>query len=442
MPYLLALFPVLVVGAFLSYLFILSNSNHTGMEFLDIVHPLWICALISICIGLFKKDRRYLIPFAISTLAALFFLGVDKFNIMVEYDEWVRRGMPSAFEESHRRREKKPLLKNVDEFIESFRQGKGIFDIERDKSIEYLMIGSRPDPKALKILGDELATGTQDVRLHIIALLSRLSYLSTTQDIRNPEILALLAGPALSKTDKARDFAMEILSRSVASANLSPYGDTFTKALKEEPTENALLLVAKAKPPSAWEEVERLSQLPEWNTGSKRRVVRIARAALGDKKIEDEYIAKAAQEEHAGHVKKMIKTLSVLTKIGTRSSLQAVCQRMRTPLKYDDYPESYQESARVNIIEALKYAYPERTELVYHFKIVNDKDYIKVEQFCMQELGVSFEGVPRPAFFKVKGRPDNEAERQWWVDPARRSPDCKPPPGAVLPCDPPDTEDD
>jgi len=221
----------------------------------------------------------------------------------------------------------------------------------------------------------------------------------------------LLIGPAFSKTDNARNVAMTMLSQFASPTTLSPYGDIFTMALKEEPTEYALLLAAKAKPADAWEEVDRLSQLPEWNIEGdpKRTAIRIARAALGDKDIEDEYIAELAREEHAGNAKKMAKTLFSLARIGTRSSLQAICQRMRSPLMTYDCPVTYKNSVRLEVIAALRYAFPERSDLDWE-RVTKDKDYIKVEQFCTQELGVNFEGIPRPAFFTFQSPPDNDLD--------------------------------
>ena len=99
------------------------------------------------------------------------------------------------------------VLKNVQEFIEVLRQGKDPRSVvDLDRSLPNLMIGGQPDPKAMKALGEELATGTQDVRQNIIMLLSKLRYLnSPSYELHTPEVIALLVGPAFAKPDGAKE---------------------------------------------------------------------------------------------------------------------------------------------------------------------------------------------------------------------------------------------
>ena len=292
-----------------------------------------------------------------------------------------------------------PVLKNAQEFIEVIRQGKeprGVADMQ--KSLHNLMIGNRPDPKAMEALGEELATGTRQIRIEIIDLLDRIRNLADPgYELRTPEVIALLVGPAFAQTDSARGLAMEMLYKYASTTTLSHYRDVFMRALKERPDGYILTLIAKAKTPEAREEVDRLSRLPVWNEpGSSRyETMRIARAALGDTKIENEYLAELPREEKAGSGGAR-DALFPLAQIGTRRSLQEICLRMRSPLIIDDGIR--QKSIRLFVMDALRYAFPERPELDSG-NVRKEEDYIKVEQFCTQELGVDFRGRPRPDFF-------------------------------------------
>ena len=296
-----------------------------------------------------------------------------------------------------------PEFKNAQDFIEFFRQGGKRYD--RHKNLPNLMIGNQPDPEAMKVLGEELTHGTEDVREKIVDLLvdvARLNY--PEYELRTPEVIALLIGSGFAKTDAARSNAMDVLSKFVAPATLIPYREAIAKALKEEPEDSALVLVAKAKPPQAWEEVNRLSRLPEWNEPDSISTtsLRMARAALGDTKIEDEFIADAKRKEAAGKAEDLADALHLLAQIGTPRCLQAVCGRMRTPLIIDRVG-AYRKSVRLEVIDALSYAFPEEPVLDSS-QIRRDLDYERVELFCTQKLGLRY-SKPRPPFFTDDGYP-------------------------------------
>jgi len=61
----------------------------------------------------------------------------------------------------------KPVFKTVYDYIEFFRKGGERYD----KKLPGLMLGARPDPRAMKALGEALMTDEQDVRQNIIHLL-------------------------------------------------------------------------------------------------------------------------------------------------------------------------------------------------------------------------------------------------------------------------------
>jgi hypothetical protein len=219
----------------------------------------------------------------------------------IDYRMWPFEPAKSAFNDT---------FKNAQDYIQYFRQGGGYYDqndSDRDsigRSLPGLMIGNRPDPEAMKALGEALATNREDVRKDIVRLLGDVKHLTCTGgEPLIPEVVELLVGPGFAKLDKARETAMEILRRDASPATLSRYGDIFTKELKRKPDARILLLIAKAKVFQAREEVERLSQLPEWREPKCRDrwgcvAIRIARAALGNTAIEDEFIAEAVRIEN------------------------------------------------------------------------------------------------------------------------------------------------
>jgi|GEM_PF-1063833 len=293
----------------------------------------------------------------------------------------------------------KPVFKNARDLIEFFRQGGKYYDAYQ---LSSLMNGNQFAPETMKMLGKALETDNDDMRDKIVYLLERINDdVLKEYELRNPEIIALLIGPGFAKTDSARSKAMDLLRQRASTATLSRYGEIFLKALKEKPSGTTLMLIAKAKPKGAWEEVDRLSQLPERKD---EKAMRIARAALGDTKIEDEYIADTQRKEDAGDVNGLSKSFYPLVEIGTQRTLQAVCRRMRSPIIIE-YPGIERVSIRLNVMDALIYAFPEERKLLESNNVRRDEDYIRVEQFCEKATGVRYDGMPRPPFFTTLGYP-------------------------------------
>jgi hypothetical protein len=82
-------------------------NNHTNVSesnFLILfLPPLSLSLILSFIIYYFiaKRKKLYLIPLGVNMLAIAFFILIDRFNILVEQDEWFARGMPAAFEKSN-----------------------------------------------------------------------------------------------------------------------------------------------------------------------------------------------------------------------------------------------------------------------------------------------------------------------------------------------------
>jgi hypothetical protein len=91
--------PVLGIWALSSYI-LESDSNHTAFDLLILLWPLFFCVVIAGLIYIIKKPRLAIIPIGVNLVAICFYLFVDHFNIMVQYDKWIWRSMPGPFEES------------------------------------------------------------------------------------------------------------------------------------------------------------------------------------------------------------------------------------------------------------------------------------------------------------------------------------------------------
>lgn len=94
----LIIFPLVCVFLMLLYI-IINDTNHTGIEFLLMYVPLGLTLIASAFI--FGRDdhtnKLALAACACNIIALTFFCAVDKFDIMVQYNRWLERGMPAPF---------------------------------------------------------------------------------------------------------------------------------------------------------------------------------------------------------------------------------------------------------------------------------------------------------------------------------------------------------
>ncbi|MBK8010588.1 MAG: hypothetical protein IPK13_04520 [Deltaproteobacteria bacterium] len=285
---------------------------------------------------------------------------------------------------------------NAQDYIAAFRRGedfappaKGVF------------VGDQPDAAALQLLGQELAVAKPAVRENLVKLLVDMGLRTDpltpkgTEVLRHPEIVELLARPGLARPDMGREAAMDALRTLVAQPDLAPFENAFVKALSDAPTEEAFLLVAKAKSQKAKTLVDRLANSSEWKNVE---AAKIARAALGDQDVENEFLAAA---DVAQDGKALAQALGSLALIGTPRSLRAIAKRLRTPLTIE-VPGALEKSLRLNVLEALLYNFPDQPVL-YPNNIIREADYTAAERFCTQALGVTYKD-PSPPFLTYRGR--------------------------------------
>lgn len=289
------------------------------------------------------------------------------------------------------------MSKSAQDYIAAFQRGEDF-----TPPAKGVIVAGQPDGAALQLLGKELAIANPSVREKIVALLVDMgrrtdSLTPKGSDVlRHQQIIALLAGPGLAKLDLGREAAMDALRKLVTQPDLARYGDAFVEALRDAPTEEAFLLVAKAKPPGAKTLVDRFAKLPEWKNVE---AVKITRAALGAEDVEAEYLAAAAA---ATDGKALAQALGPLALMGTPRSLKAIAERLRTPLTIDK-PGSYEKSVRLNVLDALLYNFPDQPVL-YPNNIKAEVDYTAAERFCISALGVTYT-TPPPPFLTYRGYP-------------------------------------
>lgn len=293
-------------------------------------------------------------------------------------------------------------MSNAEDYIQTFKRGEDF----KPPSVGIFVDG-QPEGAALELLGKELAVANPAVRENIVNLLVDMGRRTDpltpkgADVLRHPQIITLLADAGLAKADLGREAAMEALRKLVTQADLSQFGDAFTEALKDTPTEEAFLLVAKAKPPQARGLVERLGLSPKWK---EVEAAKIARAALGAEDVEDEFLAVTKAETDG---KALAQSLGPLALMGTPRSLKAIAELLRTPLTILK-PGVYEKSVRLNVLDALLYNFPDQP-MLYPNNITKEADYTAAEGFCTRILGITYKNPP-PPFMTYRGYPTTLAK--------------------------------
>ena len=296
------------------------------------------------------------------------------------------------------------MSKSAEDYVAAFKRGEDF-----SSPAKGVFANGQPDESALQVLEAGLIGNDANVRENIVLLLVNMALVSDpltkqgAEVIRHPRILEILAGPGLSKADLGREAAMDALRKLATQRDLARFETQFTNALAEEPTAEAFLLVAKAKSYKATELIDRLMKLPAWQNMEEAK---IARAALGSKEDEDAFIAAAAAAE-AKDGMAFANAIGPLALMGTQRSLRFIAERLRTPLTIEipgHGPGRSIKSARLNVLEALLYNYPDQPVL-YPNNIGRDDDYRNAERFCSDVLGVAYKEPP-PPYLKYANVPD------------------------------------
>jgi hypothetical protein len=143
----------------------------------------------------------------------------------------------------------------------------------------------------------------------------------------------------------------------------------------------------------------------DWEGHEERlRVINIARAALGNRELEDEFIeATFIAEENAPAAssnrfydlsgekdgREVANGLATLGLIGTRRSLLTVCGYLRSAMK-TYLPDQRERSIRYDALDALRYNFPDERVLYRPIKL---NEWVAAEAFCTRTLGAMFDGL-------------------------------------------------
>ena len=282
-------------------------------------------------------------------------------------------------------------------YIKSFRRG-----VDFKSPASGIIINGRPDAAAIEILRDHLAKENANVRENIVNLVADIGlHIGTmagtgAEVILNDRILKILAVEGLIKPDLGRERALDILRKMGLESDLAHYGDSYVQALKAKPSEELFLLIAKAKTGSAKELVYQLSRSDIWKNVE---AVRIARAALGDNDMAVFFIDKLNK---AGRAEDFSEALRPLSLIGTTETLKLIARCLRTPLIIDR-TGIYKKSVRLDVLEALRYNFPDRL-ILYPNNINTEADYTAAENFCIRKFGIVYNSTP-PPFMTYEGYP-------------------------------------
>ncbi len=296
--------------------------------------------------------------------------------------------------------------KGAQGYIVDFRRGE-VFN--PSMPIEGMLANQRIDRTSLSILSRELNSGTVEVRESIVRLLEKIALdidaprADKFPVIRDHSIIRVLLVQGFAKDDTAADLAAKILLERCMPSDLAAFSDVYSTSLEQLKAEY-VNLAAKAKTTSLLPLIENISKLPEWRNDSHRTsMIRIAQAALGNKRIEDEFLKSTIDAEltappaptnrfyNVGSAKdgtKLAEHIHVLGLIGTTRSLLLVCGYLRSPLK-SYVPEVSERSVRYASLDALLYNFPDQRILS---DPIGKAGWRTAEKFCVDTLGAVFDG--------------------------------------------------
>ena len=292
----------------------------------------------------------------------------------------------------------------AERYVEEFKRGN-----ELVRPSHGLLPGGQPDQEALRLLGDNLRNEGAEVRENIVNLLADIGTQSLSlrvtgiEAMTDPGVISQLAQHGLSKTDVARERAMELLRKYCLEASLKNESVHVRRALVEKPTTELLLLVAKAKMLEMKDALEELEKQEEWGNDE---ALLIAMASLGDTAVTNRFLKELDDANTAADPKEFGRVIRILSLIGTPEILRTVAENMRTPLVLR-VVGSYEKTMRFAVLEGLSYNFPVEPVLYPNY-IITEEDFREAEEFCERTLGAQYK-LPVPAFMTYRGHPEPPA---------------------------------
>ena len=224
--------------------------------------------------------------------------------------------------------------------------------------------------------------------------------------ISHKAVIRTLVIEGFAKADIGSAAAEQVLRRNCKPADLAQFNNVFAESLRKH-NGSYLYLAAKAKTREARPFVEEMAMLPFWRNVEERfKIVQIARAALGNNAVEDEFIQGTFEAEKdappapsnrfhnvgsAKDGKEVGNQLNTLGLIGTRKSLQVACAFLRSRLK-SYVPDVSERSIREDLLAAIQYNFPNQGILQ---RRRSTQEWSAAENFCVENLGAAFDG-PTP----------------------------------------------
>lgn len=293
-------------------------------------------------------------------------------------------------------------MQDTKEIIKQFRAGE-----EFSGDIGQFISAGSPKPDLLKELRQTLVDEDDETRELIFQLIAEIGvavdplYEAGGRLIRDRSILTILIDDGLSRKGISRNYCLNTLQYAVPPGLLNQYGDKLVANLRSMPDPTLLLVIAKAKPRQAVDVIDGLMEDPRWSNSVEGQ---ITSAALGNKKIEQEYVSRFLKESDPHKKAEYARYLGF---IGTEAALKALASEMRTDLVIEN-PGVTIRSVRIFIIDALSYNFPEKTFL-WDNAIEDDEGYARVERFCEETFGTTWD-VERPPFLWIQGFPSEPPE--------------------------------
>jgi hypothetical protein len=304
---------------------------------------------------------------------------------------WLAAGAMARPAEAQQERPAQELkMMQAEGLIEQYRRGG-----EFRPQTPGLTAGGRVIPQEVEALAAALPKENGHVREQIVRLLGDLGRRSDplfsqgAAILREPRVVSALANQALAVDDGARDTALSLLHEFVPASALAPYADSLTADFERQPSSSSFLVLAKAKPPQARAVVRRIAATPRWQD---EESALIALAAFGDAAKERRFTGPLASTRDAREFERLAKLTGW---IGTPTALKALADQVRTSLIFE-IPNAVRRSARLSVIAALSFNYPEVPTLFVN-NIVSEASYEAVEAFCRQQFGTQWP-MPRPPF--------------------------------------------
>lgn len=284
-------------------------------------------------------------------------------------------------------------------YVKSFEQG-----ADFSPPSEGLIRNEKIAEEALSVLKKHLAEGEIGMRENIVSLIIDTALQISlskngTEYIDDVDVLNILVFEGTQINDSVKENVLDAVRKLTKKEDLLPYHQRFIHLLQENASGEMLLLIAKAKVSNAKNTVAEIAARSEWQNNEPAE---IAQAALGEDNITNEYINKAQIAHDKQQIEEFIEYIGVLSLIGTYDALAAMSEYMRTPLIIDKVG-AYKKSVRLNIMDALRYHFPNQS-ILYPNNVNDMQDYIAVEHFCTEKFSTYY-SQPQPPFMTYFGYP-------------------------------------